>query len=164
MAYREGVLSAQGLRFALVVSRYNERITRALLEGALDTLRRHGAEEAQIEVAWVPGTWEIPVVAAWYARSGAWDAVICLGAVLQGETSHAEHISASVCSTLQALAAETGVPIALGILTGASMEEALERSGGKMGNKGREAALGAIETAQLLKTLDNPKIQQQHMR
>lgn len=141
----------QERRFAIIVSRYNELITNRLLEGAVDTLKRHGVSDEQIETAYVPGTWEIPVVAARYARSGGWDAVICLGAVLQGETGHARHISSAVCSALMSLSIETGKPVALGVLTDATFEQALERAGGKMGNKGSEAALSAIEMVNLLK-------------
>jgi 6,7-dimethyl-8-ribityllumazine synthase len=151
MTSLEGTLKVQGRRFAIVVSRYNELITNRLLEGAIQTLKRHGASDEQIEVAYVPGAWEIPVAAARYARSTEWDAVICLGAVLQGETSHAHHISASVCSALMSLALETGKPITLGVLTDATFEQALERASGKMGNKGSEAALSAIEMVNVLK-------------
>lgn len=147
----EGTLNVQGRRFAIVVSRYNELITNRLLEGAVNTLKRYGAAEDQIEVCYVPGTWEIPVAAARYARSSGWDALVCLGAVLQGETGHAHHISSSVCSALMSLSIETGKPIALGVLTDATFEQALERAGGKAGNKGSEAALSAIEMVTLLK-------------
>jgi len=151
MKHLEGTPNVQECRFAIIVSRYNELITNRLLEGAVDTLKRHGTSDEQIETAYVPGTWEIPVAAARYARSDRWDAVICLGAVLQGETSHAHHISSAVCSALMSLSVETGKPVALGVLTDATFEQALERAGGKMGNKGSEAALSAIEMINLLK-------------
>jgi len=151
MSRFEGTLSAQGLRFALVVSRYNELITDRLQEGALQTLLRHGADPNAIDVYRVPGSWEIPLVARECAQSGEYDAIICIGAVLQGETSHAQHISSAVCSALMHLMLETGKPIALGILTEATFEQGLERAGGKLGNKGSEAALSAIEMANLMR-------------
>lgn len=151
MSHFEGNLSAQGLRFAIVVSRYNELITDRLKEGAIQTLLRHGAQPDAIDVYTVPGSWEIPVVARECAHSNEYDAIICLGAVLQGETSHAQHISSAVCSALMHLMLETGKPIALGILTEATFEQGLARAGGKMGNKGSEAALSAIEMANLLR-------------
>ncbi len=153
MDYLEGRLNAQGFRFAIVVSRYNELITDRLREGAVQTLLRHGASPEALEVFRVPGSWEIPLVAERCARAPEFDAVICLGAVLQGETSHAHHISASVCSALMRTMVETGKPITLGILTDATFEQALERAGGKMGNKGAEAALSAIEMVNLLKAM-----------
>ncbi len=151
MSHFEGNLSAQGLRFAIVVSRYNDLITDRLKEGAIQTLLRHGADPNAIDVYTVPGSWEIPVVARECAHSNEYDAIICLGAVLQGETSHAQHISSAVCSALMNLMVETGKPIALGILTDATFEQGLARAGGKMGNKGSEAALSAIEMANLLR-------------
>ncbi len=151
MSHIEGNLSAQGLRFAIVVSRYNELITDRLKEGAVQTLLRHGATPDAIDVYAVPGSWEIPVIARECAHSNEYDAVICLGAVLQGETSHAQHISSAVCSALMQLMMETGKPIALGILTDATFEQGLARAGGKMGNKGSEAALSAIEMATLIR-------------
>lgn len=152
MSHFEGTLSAVGLRFAIVVSRYNELITDRLREGAIQTLLRHGASPDAIDVYAVPGSWEIPLIARECAQSGEYDAVICLGAVLQGETSHAQHISSAVCSALMQLMLETSKPIALGILTDATFEQGLARAGGKMGNKGIEAALSAIEMANLLRT------------
>lgn len=151
MSHIEGNLSAHGLRFAIVVSRYNELITDRLKEGAVQTLLRHGANPDAIDVYAVPGSWEIPVIARECAHSNEYDAVICLGAVLQGETSHAQHISSAVCSALMQLMMETGKPIALGILTDATFEQGLARAGGKMGNKGSEAALSAIEMANLIR-------------
>ena len=151
MSHIEGNLSAHGLRFAIVVSRYNELITDRLKEGAIQTLLRHGATPDAIDVYAVPGSWEIPIIARECAHSNEYDAVICLGAVLQGETSHAQHISSAVCSALMQLMMETGKPIALGILTDATFEQGLARAGGKMGNKGSEAALSAIEMATLIR-------------
>lgn len=152
MSHFEGALSATGLRFAIVVSRYNELITDRLKEGAIQTLLRHGADPNAIDAYAVPGSWEIPLIARECAQSGEYDAVICLGAVLQGETSHAQHISSAVCSALMQIMLETGKPIALGVLTDATFEQGLARAGGKMGNKGSEAALSAIEMANLLRT------------
>ncbi|BCW95706.1 MAG: 6,7-dimethyl-8-ribityllumazine synthase [Fimbriimonadales bacterium] len=152
MSHFEGALSATGLRFAIVVSRYNELITDRLKEGAIQTLLRHGADPNAIDTYAVPGSWEIPLIARECAQSGEYDAVICLGAVLQGETSHAQHISSAVCSALMQIMLETGKPIALGVLTDATFEQGLARAGGKMGNKGSEAALSAIEMANLLRT------------
>lgn len=150
MSHFEGTLNAQGLRFAIIVSRYNELITDRLKEGAIQTLLRHGADPNAIDIYTVPGSWEIPVVARECAHSNEYDAIICLGAVLQGETNHAQHISSAVCSALMHLMLETGKPIALGILTDATFEQGLARAGGKMGNKGSEAALSAIEMANLM--------------
>lgn len=146
-------MNARGLRFALVVSRYNELITDRLREGAVQTLIRHGADPQSIDLYCVPGSWELPLIVQRCAQSGRYDAIICLGAVLQGETSHAQHISSAVCSALMRLMTETGVPVALGVLTEATFEQALERAGGKAGNKGAEAALSAIEMANLIKTI-----------
>ncbi len=153
MSHIEGTLNASEARFAIVVSRYNELITDRLREGAVQTLLRHGAKPENIDIIGVPGSWEIPVATRACARSQRYDAIICLGAVLQGETSHAQHISSSVCSALMSLMMETGVPIALGILTDATFEQGLARAGGKMGNKGSEAALSALEMANLLKQI-----------
>lgn len=150
-------MSAHGFRFAIVVSRYNEIVTDRLREGATQTLLRYGADPDRIDTYTVPGAWEIPLIAGRCARSGRYDAVICLGAVLQGETSHAQHISASVCSALMAIMTETGVPVTLGVLTDATFEQALARAGGKAGNKGTEAALSALEMVNLLKTLQGEK-------
>ncbi len=149
MAGYEGGLQAQGLRFAIVVSRYNALITDRLREGAVQTLLQHGADPNAIDLYSVPGSWEIPLAVQACARSQRYDAIICIGAVLQGETAHAHHISAAVCNALMRTMLDTGVPVALGILTEATFEQALERAGGKAGNKGAEAALSAIEMANL---------------
>ncbi len=150
MNHFEGKLSAQGFRFAIVVSRYNDLITERLKEGAIQTLLRHSASRENIDIYYVPGSWEIPLIAEKCARLPDYDAVICIGAILQGETSHAQHISASVCSALMRIMMDTGKPITLGILTEATFEQALERAGGKAGNKGAESALSAIEMVNLL--------------
>lgn len=140
-------------RFAIVVSRYNENVTGRLLEGALDTLRRHGISDDRIVTAWVPGAFEIPLVANKLARSKEYAAVCCLGAVIQGETMHHEYINHPLSANLMQIGIETGVPVLFGVLTCQSMEHALARAGGSAGNKGTEAALAALEMVNLLKTL-----------
>ncbi|HZT44138.1 MAG TPA: 6,7-dimethyl-8-ribityllumazine synthase [Chthonomonadaceae bacterium] len=147
----EGKLTAEGLAFGIVISRWNEVVTRSLLEGALDALRRHGADEGRITVAWVPGSFEIPVAAKALAASGKVDAVIALGCVIRGDTTHYDHIASAVTSGLSRLALDTGLPVTFGVLTVESLEQALERAGSKAGNKGAEAALAAVEMANLLK-------------
>jgi 6,7-dimethyl-8-ribityllumazine synthase len=141
-------------RFAIVVSRFNEAITERLLQGAIDTLRRHGVQEDNVQVARVPGSFELPVVAAAFARSEEYAAVICLGAVIQGETTHHEYINSSMASGLMSIGVETGVPVTFGVLTCQSTDQAIERSGGKAGNKGVEAALAALETVSVLRQLE----------
>jgi 6,7-dimethyl-8-ribityllumazine synthase len=140
----------QGSRFAIVVSRYNESITSKLLSGAVETLLAHGVDDQSIDVAWVPGAWEIPVVAAKFAHAGRCAAVLCLGAVIRGETSHDEHINRQVSLSLGTLAVETGIPISFGVLTCNSLEQAIHRSGGNIGNKGVECAEAALEMVSLL--------------
>jgi len=149
----EGELLAAGDAFAVVVSRYNEMVTRRLLDGALGTFKHHGVPDERILVAWVPGSFEIPVVADRLARSGRFAAVCCLGAVVQGETSHHEYINQQVSRAIMETAVSSGVPVLFGVLTCPSMELALERAGGTAGNKGNEAALAAIEMVNLLKKL-----------
>lgn len=149
----EGHLTAEGLSFGIVVSRWNDFITKALLEGALDALKRHGADEAKITVAWVPGSFEIPVAAKTMAQTGRFDALIALGCVIRGATTHYDHIAGGVTSGLNSLALESGLPVAFGVLTVESIEQAIERAGSKAGNKGAEAALVAVEMANLLKKL-----------
>lgn len=149
----EGQLLAGTARFAIVVARWNDLVTRRLLEGALDTLRRHGATDAQCTVAWVPGSFELPLVAQRMAKAGEYAAVICLGAVIQGETTHDQYINHQVANSLGRISLETGVPVLFGVLTCQSLEQALDRAGGKAGNKGNEAALAALEMANLLPKL-----------
>ena len=146
----EGQMTAGG-RFAVVCSRFNDLIVDRLLHGATDALTRHGVPTEQIDVAWVPGAWELPVVAQRFARSGNYDAVICLGAVIRGSTAHFEHVAGQCAAGFQRIALETGVPVAFGVLTTDSIEQAIERAGTKAGNKGAEAALAALETADLLR-------------
>ena len=147
----EGNLVAGDLSFGIVVSRWNDFITKALLEGALDALRRHGADESRITVAWVPGSFEIPVAARAMALSGRYNGIIALGCVIRGATTHYDHIAGAVTGGLSSLALETGLPVAFGVLTVESIEQGIERAGSKAGNKGAEAALVAVEMANLLK-------------
>ena len=149
----EGELKAEGLRFGIVVSRFNDFITSKLLDGALDALLRHGAAEADIEVVKVPGSFEIPVVAKRIALKGTFDAVICLGTVIRGATPHFEYVAAEVSKGIASASMETGVPIAFGVITSDNIEQAVERAGTKSGNKGWDAALSAIEMAQVMKKL-----------
>ncbi|HTD77681.1 MAG TPA: 6,7-dimethyl-8-ribityllumazine synthase [Chloroflexota bacterium] len=153
----EGRLDAAGLRVAVVVSRFNELITRQLLEGARDGLRRHGADEEMLSVVWVPGAFEIPPVAQRLARSGAFDAVVCLGAVIRGATPHFDHVANQTAAGIARAAQETGVPVIFGILTTDTIEQAIERAGTKAGNKGFDAAVAAIEMANLLRQLPGQK-------
>jgi 6,7-dimethyl-8-ribityllumazine synthase len=149
----EGKLLGKGLKFGLVVSRFNEFITRKLLEGAQDALVRHGADEADIEVAWVPGSFEIPLVAKKLAQSKRYDAVICLGAVIRGGTPHFDYVAAEVSKGVAKVGLETGLPVIYGLITADTLEQAIERAGTKMGNRGFEAAEHAIEMANLMKDI-----------
>lgn len=149
----EGKLSARGLKFAIVVSRFNEFITSRLLEGALDALLRHDGDEELIEVVKVPGSFEIPPTAKKLALSGRYDAIICLGAVIRGATPHFEHIAAEAAKGIAQAAFETGVPVLFGVITAETLEQAIERAGAKEGNKGFDAALAAIEMANLFAQL-----------
>ncbi len=149
----EGVLNAKGIRFGIVVSRFNEFFSAKLLDGAIDCLERHGADEKNITVAWVPGGFEIPLVAKRMAASGKFDAVVALGALIRGNTPHFEYIASEVAKGLAASALETGVPVLFGVITTDTVEQAIERSGTKAGNKGFDAAQAAIEMANLYKVL-----------
>ena len=149
----EGQLSAAGLRFAIVVSRFNSFITERLLGGATDALARTGADPDWIDVIKVPGSWEIPLVAGELARSHRYDAVICLSAVIRGETPHFDYVAAEAAKGIAHASAETGVPVAFGVLTTNTLEQAIDRAGAKGGNKGFDAAMTAIEMANLLRTL-----------
>jgi 6,7-dimethyl-8-ribityllumazine synthase len=155
MAYRtyEGNLVSSGLKFGIVASRFNEFITNKLLSGALDALKRHGAADADIEVAWVPGAFEIPLIAQTMAESGKYDAVITLGAVIRGSTSHYDYVCNEVAKGVAATSLKTGVPTIFGVLTIDTIEQAIERAGTKAGNKGWDAAVTAIEMANLQKSL-----------
>jgi 6,7-dimethyl-8-ribityllumazine synthase len=149
----EGNLDAKGLKFGIVVARFNSFISDRLLEGALDSLIRHGAADKDIHVARVPGAFEIPLAAKKLAQAGKYDAVICLGAVIRGSTPHFDFVSAEVSKGVAMVSLESGVPVIFGVLTTDTIEQAVERAGTKAGNKGFEAAAGAIETANLLKAL-----------
>jgi 6,7-dimethyl-8-ribityllumazine synthase len=140
-------------RFAIVVSRYNEHITGKLLDGAVSTLESAGVDGGDIDVAWVPGAWEIPLVAQRLAKSGQYIAVLCLGAVIKGETTHDEHINRQVSLSLGQLALETGLPVLFGVLTCNTVEQAIHRAGGNVGNKGQECAEAALEMVRLLSRL-----------
>jgi len=142
-------------RFAIVVSRYNETITSKLLDGALETLASHGVDDAGVVVAWVPGAWEIPLVAKRLVQTGGYAAVLCLGAVIRGETTHDQYINQQLSNSLGELAMDSGVPVAFGVLTCNSMEQAIHRAGGNVGNKGVECAEAALEMVHLLSQIDN---------
>ncbi|MCK9377539.1 MAG: 6,7-dimethyl-8-ribityllumazine synthase [Syntrophobacterales bacterium] len=149
----EGKLVATGLKFALIVSRFNSFITERLLEGALDCLRRQGVSEDHLTITRVPGAWEIPLVAQRLAKTGSYDGVICLGAVIRGSTPHFDYVAAEVSKGIAQVSLDSGVPIGFGILTTDSLEQAIERAGSKAGNKGFAAAEAAIEMVNLLKEL-----------
>ncbi|HUO76561.1 MAG TPA: 6,7-dimethyl-8-ribityllumazine synthase [Thermodesulfovibrionales bacterium] len=149
----EGELQAEGLKFGIIVSRFNDFITSKLLDGALDALRRHGASEKDIEVVKVPGSFEIPMVAHKLAAKGTYHAIICLGTVIRGATPHFEYVSAEVSKGIASASMETGIPIAFGVITSDTIEQAVERAGTKSGNKGWDAAITAIEMAQVMKKL-----------
>ncbi|EQB89512.1 6,7-dimethyl-8-ribityllumazine synthase [Clostridium punense] len=151
MKVYEGKLVAQGLKIGIIVGRFNEFIGGKLLSGAIDGLVRHGVEENSIEVSWVPGAFEIPLVAKKMAKSQKYDAVICLGAVIRGATPHFDYVSSEVTKGVASVSLETEVPVIFGVLTTDSIEQAIERAGTKAGNKGYDAAITAIEMANLLK-------------
>jgi len=150
----EGSLIGEGLKIGMVVSRFNEFITRKLLEGAQDALVRHGVTQENIDIAWVPGSFEIPLVASKLAQTKRYDAVICLGAVIRGGTPHFEYIASEVTKGIAKVGLETGLPITYGIITADTLEQAIERAGTKAGNRGFDAAVDAIEMANLLKNID----------
>ena len=149
MKILEGQLLAEGLKIGIVVSRFNEFITSKLLSGAEDTLRRHGANEDDITVAWVPGAFEIPLIAKKMAKSGKYDGIICLGAVIRGATSHYDYVCNEVSKGVALVNMETEVPTAFGVLTTENIEQAVERAGTKAGNKGSDAAMAVIEMVNL---------------
>lgn len=153
MKVYEGKLIAQELKLGIVVGRFNEFIGGKLLAGAIDALQRHGVEEHAIEVAWVPGAFEIPLVAKKMAGSQKYDAVICLGAVIRGATPHFDYVAAEVSKGIASVSLKTGIPVVFGVLTTDNIEQAIERAGTKSGNKGYEAAVTAIEMANLLKEM-----------
>jgi 6,7-dimethyl-8-ribityllumazine synthase len=143
-------MNGRGLRVAVVVARFNEFVTKRLLEGAVETLARHGVSDDDITLAWVPGSFELPVVAKSFGQSGQFDAVICLGAVIRGETDHYEMVANQAAAGISAAGRETGIPTVFGVLTTENMEQAINRAGGKSGNLGSNAASAAIETARLV--------------
>ncbi len=149
----EGKLNADGLKFGIVIGRFNEFISSKLLGGAIDGLIRHGAEESDIETVWVPGAFEIPLLAQKMANSKKYDAVICLGAVIRGSTPHFDYVSNEVSKGIAKVSLDTGLPVIFGVLTTDTIEQAIERSGTKSGNKGYDAAETAIELANLMKMI-----------
>jgi len=149
----EGTMEVRGRRFAVAVSRFNDLVTSRLLEGALTAFRRHGVAEDDLEVAWTPGAFELPLVAQRLATSRQFDAVVCLGAVIRGETAHFDYVAGECARGVQQVTLETGVPCIFGVLTTDTLEQALDRAGGKHGNKGWEAAIAAMEMAGLLDSL-----------
>jgi 6,7-dimethyl-8-ribityllumazine synthase len=151
--YIEGNLTAEGRSFGLVASRFNDFVVKVLLDGAIEGIRRHGGVAAAVDVAWVPGSYEVPVVAREMALSGRYDAIVCLGAVIRGATSHFDYVAGGVASGISQVALETGVPVIFGVITTETIEQAIERAGTKMGNKGFEAAVSAIEMADLMPKL-----------
>ena len=156
MGERRGQLQASGRRFAVVVSRFNEAVTRSLLQGALDCLARYGAPPESVEVVWVPGAWELPVAARALAAGGRHHGVVALGALIEGETAHFDVLAHSVARALAEVAVETRVPLGFGLLTTYTLDQAVERASVEGGNKGWEAAQAAIEMADLLARLDAP--------
>jgi 6,7-dimethyl-8-ribityllumazine synthase len=149
----EGMLLGKGLKFGVVISRFNEFFSKKMLEGAQDALLRHGVNEDDIEQAWTPGSFEIPLIAQKMAQTKKYDAIICLGAVIRGSTPHFDHISAEVTKGIAKVNLDTGVPVIYGVITTDTLEQAIERSGSKAGNKGFDAAVSAIEMANLVKSI-----------
>src|SRR5579872_1168339 len=149
----DGHLGGAGLRVAIAASRFNHAIVERLVEGAVDGLRRHGVDEERIDIAWAPGAFELPLVASRLATSGGYDAVIALGAVIRGATGHYDFVAGQCASGIQRVQLDTGVPVIFGVLTTDTIEQAVERAGTKAGNKGFDAAVAAIETANLLAVL-----------
>jgi 6,7-dimethyl-8-ribityllumazine synthase len=150
----EGMLQGEGLKFGIVVARFNDFITGKMLEGAKDALVRHGVNEEDIEVAWVPGSFEIPLVALKMANTKHYDCVICLGAVIRGGTPHFEYVASEVTKGIAQVGLNTGLPVIYGVITADTLEQAIERAGAKQGNEGSKAAITGIEMANLLKTIE----------
>jgi 6,7-dimethyl-8-ribityllumazine synthase len=149
----EGTMDAQGLKFGILASRYNDFIVGRLVEGAIDTLKRHGASEDEMTVVWVPGAFELPLAAKKMAESGSYDAVIALGAVIQGATSHNKYVAGEAAKGIAQVAMQTGVPVIFGVITPDNLEQAIERAGARLQNRGSEAAMSAIEMANVLRKL-----------
>jgi 6,7-dimethyl-8-ribityllumazine synthase len=154
---KTGQLDATGMRFGLVVGRFNDIVSQRLLEGAVDILVRHGARDADLVVAWVPGSFEIPIAAKELAEHGNVDAVICLGVVIRGETTHYDLVAREAARGVGAVHAATGVPASFGVVTAENLQQALERAGGKAGNKGADAAIAAVEMVSLIRALRRPR-------
>jgi 6,7-dimethyl-8-ribityllumazine synthase len=152
--YIEGDLSAAGRSFGVVVSRFNDFIVRPLLDGALDAIKRHGGDLGSVDVVWVPGSYEVPLAAKKLALSGRYDAVVCLGTVIRGATAHFDYVASGVASGISTVALEANLPVVFGVITTETIEQAIERVGTKMGNKGFEAAVTAIEMASLMDRID----------
>lgn len=148
------LVSEKEVKIGIVAARFNEFITSKLVSGALDGLRRHGVEEDNVETAWVPGAFEIPLIASKMAKSGKYDAVICVGAVIRGNTSHYDYVCNEVSKGIASVSLESGIPVMFGILTTENIEQAVERAGTKAGNKGYDCALGAIEMVNLIRELE----------
>ena len=155
MTIHEGQMTAEGLRIGIVVSRFNDLICERLLSGALDAFRRHGGDERVVEIAHVPGAWEIPLVAQTLAKSERFDAIVCLGCVIQGATDHYDYVCGQTASGVMNAGLNSNVPVTMGVLTCDTLEQALERAGSKAGNKGADAMLAAIEMANLLKAMQS---------
>ena len=149
----EGSLSAEGRTFAIVASRFNDFVVKALLEGAIEAIRRHGGDAGAVDVVWVPGSYEIPLVARELALSGRYDALVCLGTVIRGATAHFDYVAGGAASGISSVALETGIPVIFGVITTETIEQAIERAGTKMGNKVFEAAVSAIEMADLMRKI-----------
>jgi 6,7-dimethyl-8-ribityllumazine synthase len=152
----QGTLIGTGLKIGIIISRFNEFITSKLLGGAMDTLERHGVNTEDVEIAWVPGSFEIPIAADKMASSGKYDAVICLGALIRGSTPHFDYIAAEASKGIAQVGMKTGVPTIFGVITTENIEQAIERAGTKAGNKGADAAVSAIEMANLFKEMGKP--------
>lgn len=150
-----GSLVGTGLKIGIIVSRFNEMITKNLLNGALDALKRHGVDENDITIAWVPGAYEIPLAAQSMAKTGSFNALICLGAVIRGATAHFDYVAGPVASGVAQIALQNEIPVLFGVLTTDTIEQAIERAGTKCGNKGFDVAVGAIEMANLLKSINS---------
>ncbi len=155
--YVEGDLTATGRSFGIVASRFNDFIVKELLNGALDAINRHGGDLGAVDVVWVPGSYEVPLAAKRLALSGRYDAVVCLGAVIRGATAHYDYVAGGAASGISAVALEMNLPVIFGVITTETIEQAIERAGTKMGNKGFEAAVSAMEMADLM-----PKLQKGH--
>lgn len=149
----EGKLASREIRVGIVVARFNEFVTNRLLSGAMDALRRHEVPDENVDVAWVPGAFEIPLIASRMAKSGKYDAVICLGAVIRGSTSHYDYVCNEVTKGVASISLSTGVPVIFGVLTTENIEQAIERAGAKIGNKGFDSAVNAIEMANLIREM-----------